>query len=127
MRATGLDNSPDLRLVRAVVDDYFQGLYHGDIEKLRGAFHQNARIVGYREGVYTDLARDQWLERVSSRPVPAKQGERFEMSIESIDLKGAVGVVKVRDFYTGLQFTDYLSVTKIDGRWHIMNKVFHHD
>ena len=127
MSATAPATSPELKLVRAVVDDYFQGLYHGDVEKLRSAFHQNARIVGYREGTYTDLARDQWLERVSSRPIPSEKGESFDMRIESIDLTGAVGVVKVRDLYTGLQFTDYLSVMKIEGRWLIMNKVFHHD
>jgi hypothetical protein len=127
MPTTGPDSSPDLSLVRTVIDNYFHGLYHGDNEKLRGAFHQNARLHGYRNGTYTDISLDQWLERVSARPIPAKSGERFDMTIESIDLTGAVGVVKVRDFYTGLQFTDYLSMIKIERGWVIMNKLFHHD
>jgi hypothetical protein len=118
---------PEVTLVKACVTDYFEGMYFRDVEKLSRAFHPDARLHGYRDGAWANLSVADWLSRVSSRPIPAANGEPFEMSIESIDLTGAVGSVKVRDLYMGLRFTDYLSIAKIDNRWQIINKTFHHD
>ena len=70
---------------------------------------------------------DEWLNKVAKRAIPAQNGEPFEMIIESIDLTGNVGNVKVRDLYMGLRFTDYLNMVKLEGRWQIVNKTFHHD
>lgn len=120
-------NDSELEMVRATISDYFEGMYHGDLVRLRRAFHPNARLYGYREGIFVELTLHEWLNRVSTRPIPAQNGEPFDMKIESIDLKGQVGNVKVRDLYMGLRFTDYLNVAKADGRWQIVNKAFHHD
>jgi hypothetical protein len=35
--------------------------------------------------------------------------------------------VKVADLYRGLRFTDYLSLTKADDEWMIVNKTYDHD
>ena len=114
-------------LVTATIQDYFEGMHNGDLVRLRRAFHPNAKLCGSRDGAFTELTLDQWLERVSKRLIPAQTGEPFDMAIESIDLAGDVGSVKVRDLYMGLRFTDYLNVAKVDGRWQIVHKAFHHD
>ena len=114
-------------LVKAAIQDYFEGMYHGDLTRLKKAFFPSAKLYGYRYGAFIELTLEHWLERISTRPIPAQTGEPFDMVIESIDLTGSVGNVKVRDLYMGLRFTDYLHVAKVDGRWQIVNKTFHHD
>ena len=122
-----LPSNPELSLVRAAVQDYFEGMYRGDVDRLSRAFHPNAMLYGYRDGTFTELHMDEWLDRVAKRSIPAQTGEPFDMTIESIDLTGNVGNVKVRDLYMGLRFTDYLNMVKFEGRWQIVNKTFHHD
>jgi len=118
---------PEVALVTACVTDYFEGMYYRDLAKLKRAFHESARLYGYRDGSFTMLPLVDWLSRVSSRAIPAESGELFEMSIESIDLTGDAGIVKVRDLYMGLRFTDYLSIIKFDNHWKIVSKVFYHE
>ncbi len=47
------------------------------------------------------------------------------MEIELIDIEGDAASVKVVDEFAGMRFSDYLSLLKIDGRWTIVNKVYH--
>ena len=122
-----LPSNPELSLVSTTVEDYFEGMYHGDMERLRRVFYPQAMLYGYRNGTFTVLKMDEWLDKVAKRPIPAQNGEPFDMTIESIDLTGNVGHVKVRDLYMGLKFTDYLNMVKFEGRWQIVNKTFHHD
>lgn len=127
MQSNELLTNPELQPVIAVIDHYFQGLYHGDLDRLRIAFHPKAKLYGYRDDKFSELDLDTWLAKVSTRPIPAKNGEPFEMKVESIDLSGKVGNVKVQDLYMGLRFTDYLNMVKVEERWQIINKTFHHD
>ena len=127
MHANELLNNPELEPVIAMIDNYFQGMYHGDQERLRIAFHANAKLYGYRDGAFIELGLDEWLDRISTRPIPAKNDEPFEMTIDTNDMTGKVGSVKARDLYMGLRFTDYLNIAKVEGCWQILNKTFHHD
>jgi hypothetical protein len=47
------------------------------------------------------------------------------MDIEITDIEGEAAFVKVADEFAGMRFSDYLSLLKIDGRWVIVNKLFH--
>jgi hypothetical protein len=49
------------------------------------------------------------------------------MKIVSLDITGNEAFVKVADLYLGFQFTDYLSLMKIEGVWVIVNKTFYHE
>lgn len=71
--------------------------------------------------------RAEFLAFVTSMPIPAENGEPYEMEVLSIDLTGTAGLLKVGVLYQGFRFTDYLSLLKIDDRFVIMNKVFRHE
>jgi hypothetical protein len=117
----------ELLSISETVQDYFEGMHFRDIDRLRKAFHPTACLYGYRNGEFTYLQLEQWLGRLESRPTPADVGECFDMKIVATDVTGQVASVKVRDLYRGLWFTDYLSLLKIENRWAIVNKTFHHD
>jgi protease I len=121
------EKASDMELMAETVQDYFDGLYHSDVEKLKSAFHPQAAVVGYFQGQFLFNTFEGFLEFVASTPAPSKSGEAYDMRIVSMDLMDTAGVVKVADLYLGLRFTDYLSMAKIDGRWVIINKNFYHE
>jgi hypothetical protein len=120
------DDSLDLQRIRQTVQLYFDGMYHSDVAKLKKAFHPTAALMGYFSGNLTHIPLEKWLEMVTARPSPAKNGEEYNMRLVSMDLTENVAMVKVRDLYLGLWFTDYLSLVKIEDQWLIVNKIFHH-
>ena len=102
-------------------------MHRRDMVRLRKAFHPDAFLFGHFHGVFKHLALDLWLTKIAAQPLPAEIGEVFDMHIVSMDVTGEMAAVKVVDFYHGLQFTDVLTMVKIDNRWLIVNRVFHHD
>jgi hypothetical protein len=120
------DDALDLPRIRQTVQLYFDGMYHSDVEKLKKAFHPSASLTGYFSGNLTHIPLEKWLEMVAARPSPAGNGEEYNMSLVSMDLTENVAMVKVKDLYLGLWFTDYLSMVKIADQWLIVNKIFHH-
>ncbi len=121
------DNTTDLQLIRQTVQLYFDGMYHSDVEKLKKAFHASAALMGYYDENLAHIPLENWLEMVKERPAPSKSGEEYDMKLVSMDVTENVASVKVRDFYMGLWFTDYLSLLKIEGEWVIVYKTFHHE
>ena len=118
----------ELNLIEGTVRDYFQGMYHSDVERLRKAFHKTAVLVGYFNGKFTRIPLEDWLGMIGKTPAPGDSGEPYDMNIVSADLKENVAVVKVADLYLGLRFTDYLTLMKLeDGGWKIVHKAFHHE
>lgn len=120
------DDTLDLQRIRQTVQLYFDGMFHSDVEKLKKAFHPTAALMGYFSGNLTHIPLEKWLEMVAARPSPAKNGEEYNMRLVSMDLTESVAMVKVKDLYLGLWFTDYLSLVKIGDQWRIVNKIFHH-
>ena len=117
----------DLDLISHTVQYYFDGMYHGDIELLKKAFHPDAFLFGHLRGEYMHFSAKDWFNIVKERPVPSKEGEEYDMRIVSTDVTEDAATVKVADLYMGLRFTDYLTLSKVDGEWVIINKAFHHD
>jgi len=121
------DIAADISAIQETVEHYFQGMYQGDTDRLKKAFHPGAQVIGHFQGHFALNTLEQFLGFVASAPVPAQTGEAYDMRIVSLDMTGeTVAVVKVADLYQGLRFTDYLSLLKVDGAWVIVNKTFYH-
>ncbi|MCA1438735.1 nuclear transport factor 2 family protein [Ensifer sp. IC4062] len=110
--------------ISAVVHLYVDGMAFANEAALRKAFHPNASIVGNYEGAIEWLTRDAFIAAIlkeGSAP-PEKQPL---MDVEVIHITGDAASVKVVDEFAGSRYTDYLSLLKVDGRWLIVNKVWH--
>ncbi|MBU2547277.1 MAG: nuclear transport factor 2 family protein [Proteobacteria bacterium] len=121
------DHAADLEQMASTIEDYFQGMYHSDAERLRKAFHPQAQVMGHFSDSLVVNTLEQFLKFVAKTPAPSAGGEAYDMRIVSMDRTGQAGVVKVADLYLGLRFTDYLSMLKIDGRWVIVHKTYFHE
>lgn len=113
----------DLRDVRHVIQLYIDGS-NGDADKLRAAFHPEARMFGHIDDNPTGSGPIaefiSWIEAN-----PGNAGPNYEASIRSIDIVGDAGVaIVVETDYIGHDFVDYFSLARIDGVWKISNKTY---
>jgi len=110
----------DHKTIEELLHNYFNGLYEGDIEKLRNIFHDDAWLKGnnFRK------SRDEWLEAVANRPIPKKEGMNYAFKVLSLDIEGDQAMAKVDVPLLAAHFIDFLGLLKEDGKWKIVNKMY---
>jgi hypothetical protein len=115
----------EIAAITATVQDYFDGLYDGDADKLARVFHPASSLTDLRaEGVKV-VQRDEWLAIIRSRVSARTQGLPRHDHIEMIDQSGpATALTKVKCALVPRFFTDYLAMAKVDGRWQVIQKVY---
>lgn len=112
----------DYDAIIAIIQHYIDGARSGRGSEMKPAFHDDATIYGY---VGPDLFAGpiQGLYDWNDENGPAKD---IESRIVSIDIVETVASVRLEsDNWTGHRFTDFFNLLKVDGKWKIMNKVFH--
>jgi putative lumazine-binding protein len=110
----------DLDVITALVQDYFEGLHHADINKLQRIFHPDAYLKA--PGLRRSVA--QWLNLVSQREVPAQQGAAFDYRLLSVDIVSEQAMVKLVCPLLGRTYIDFLGLLKENGQWLIVNKMY---
>jgi hypothetical protein len=119
---TGSDDIKEFEAIAQTVQHYIDGARAGRGAVMKVAFHKDAWIFGYaRDGLFTAPIQ-QLFDRVDKTgPAPETQAR-----IASIDIAKTVATVRLElDQWAGRRFTDFFTLLKIDGKWTIMNKVFH--
>jgi hypothetical protein len=115
----------DTKGITETVQLYLDGLYEGDTDKLAKAFHPTSSLASEDKGALTQLPREQWLERVRSRPSGKAQGLSRHDEIIQIDQSSPTSAfVKLKCQLPPRFFTDYLLLLKVDGRWQVAQKTF---
>lgn len=114
--------------VRRVLDDYFDGLYEGDTEKLSRIYHERGRLFCATDPDLVELDLPGYLELVKNRPSPASRGdERFDRILEVSVPSPTTAHARVECAYLPKRFTDDLTLVTVDGRWKIIAKVWHYE
>lgn len=112
--------------IEEVVQLYVDSMNESNSEKVKQAFHTNAKVAGYLHGDFMEMSVDDFSDFVASQqPSPKEKGENVIFEILSTEIEGATAIVKVRDKYLGITFLDTLSFIKIEGEWKLYNKLFH--
>jgi len=112
--------------IMKVVANYFDGIYDGNIEKLKGAFAKNVQLYGDVNGAEYAKTLDEYLEGVKNRKSPGELNEEKKMRILALEILGNVAVVKLHVPMLGYNYYDFLSLSMIDGTWKIVSKIFTH-
>lgn len=116
----------DKAQIENVVQLYVDSMDESNPDKVKQAFHINAKVVGYLHGDFMEMSVDDFSDFVASQqPSPKEKGENVVFEILSCEIEGATASVKVRDKYLGITFLDTLSFIKIDSEWKLYNKLFH--
>lgn len=113
--------------VEAVLNRYFDGLYHSDAETLRDVLHPRAHYVTVTDGSLTYHTVETYLPIVAARPSPASLGEVRADRVVSVDFAGPVTARANVECRIGPKlFTDFLTLIRDGGEWRIISKVFHY-
>ena len=116
----------DKEQIESVIQLYVDSMDESNPDKVKQAFHSNAKVVGYLHGDFLEMSVDDFAGFVASQqPSPKEKGENVVFEILSCDIEGATAAVKVRDKYLGITFLDTLSLIKVESGWKLYNKLFH--
>lgn len=111
--------------VTGVLETYFDGLYHADIERLGIAFHPKAIYATADETPLLYRTMDEYFPVVAKRVSPASRDESRRDVIESIEFAGKnTAFARVRCSIGTKDFIDFLTLVQTDGAWRIMAKIF---
>ncbi|MBU1311736.1 MAG: nuclear transport factor 2 family protein [Gammaproteobacteria bacterium] len=110
----------ELAAISTLLGHYFDGLHRADTALLSSIFDDAAQL--YAPGVRR--SKQQWLDLVANRPVPAALGHAFAYQILSIEQTGEQALAKVACPLLGRHFIDYLSLLKEQGQWRIVAKLY---
>ena len=120
-----MTSADDLDQIKALLQAYLDGLYHGDVARLEAAFHPVAHLISVEDGQVRAEPRDAWLARVRARRSTAEQGLSRHDAILSIDISGPeTAFAKVACAMPPRFFTDHLSCLKTAEGWRIVSKTF---
>jgi hypothetical protein len=112
----------DFDEITRLVGHYIAGARAGKGALMKPAFHEDATIFGY---VGEDLFAGpiQGLYDWNDANGPATD---IVTRIASIEIVETIASVRLEsDNWTGIRFTDFFNLLKVDGQWKIMNKIFH--
>jgi hypothetical protein len=110
--------------IQSTIANYVRGYLEADGDRLSQAFHPETRLHSASEkGELERTEMAGWLENLRTRKEKGDIREgRFEVAF--IDVSGDSAVAKVLLQLPKLQFTDYLSLLRIQGRWLITGKIY---
>jgi Putative lumazine-binding len=115
------------RSIERTLQDYFDGLYHSDTNRLRGVFHPRAVYASATDGEFVYRTMDEYFPIVDARPSPASRHEPRRDRVVSIEQVGPVtAVARVECAIGPKRFDDVLTLVRLDERWQIIAKVFHY-
>jgi hypothetical protein len=115
----------DYDAIRDVVQMCLDGEATGDVEKLRTAFHEDARMFGSLGGERYDVPVSELMEMAAKAPADTGQYRSRILSVQQTG-DAAVATVSEEGYWGTVSFIDYLSLARFNDRWKIVGKLFAH-
>lgn len=112
--------------ILSLLQRYFDALFTGNVEGLRALFHPQAMLVGKIRGLPFTKALEDYLAAVAARQSPQALGESFAMKVLALEVQHDIAYARVSCPMLGFDYTDFLSLIRLDGRWQISHKLFIH-
>jgi hypothetical protein len=119
-----MDDTMDHQQVQAVIQDYCDGIYTGNVALLRKAFDPRAALFGEVGGEVSHRPLDVYLDAVAARQSPQSLGEPFLMKTLGVEVRHRMACATVHCPILGHNYYDTLSLLRENGQWRIVNKTF---
>ena len=119
------DQAAERARVEAVIQLYFDGLFHSDTARLRRVFHPQALYASAGGGQLVLLSMEEYFPVVDRRASPASLGQARHDRIVRVEFAGphtALALVECR--IHPKHFMDVLTFVLLEGRWQLISKVF---
>ena len=111
--------------IERVVHLYIDGAAKGDADKLRQAFHEDARMFGSVGGNRIDVPIGQMIEMAVAGPMDS--GGNYDATIAAVEQVGDAATVRLEESgcWGTASFVDF-SLSRFESGWKIVNKTFAH-
>jgi hypothetical protein len=116
-------STQDFEDVVANVAKYVEGLRVGDIASLTQAFHKDAIMYGITNGELLGGPIKNLYDFVKKNG--AATDIKTRLDVLAITPTTAVVRVDMENDVIGADYTDFHTLIKLDGTWHIIAKVYH--
>lgn len=111
--------------ITTLLSDYFDVLYHCDLEKFDSAFHPQAVYATADEVPALIMNMSDYRKVIAKRGSPATRNESRHDVIDSIEVAGKnTASARVRCTVGEKSYVDFLTLIHIDGKWKVISKVF---
>ncbi|WP_212005914.1 nuclear transport factor 2 family protein [Chitinophaga sp. HK235] len=112
-----------LEISLVLENHYFNGIYTGDVNKLREIYYPGTLLFGDVKGQPYAKTLDQYLDGVQHRQSPKDSGKPFKGSILNIRTVNSIAIAEVKVKMYDFNYHEFLSFHKIDDKWVIVNKM----
>lgn len=109
--------------IEEVIQNYYQGYQKADISLIQKSFHPDTRLLSSSEGELDVTEMSNWLISLKERQLRGDIRTGF-LKILSIDETNQAATVKLKIRFPAFEFTDYLSLLKLKGKWIIVGKIY---
>ncbi|KAF7181305.1 hypothetical protein CNMCM7691_000523 [Aspergillus felis] len=102
---------------------YIDGMRRGDLAYTSKGFRETATVYGYIEGKFQEGSIGLILDYMKTQ----KEPPIFTANLSVIGMTPSTAIVKCEmDMVSPeYEYTDFMSLAKVDGKWQIVAKVFH--
>ncbi len=114
------DAKSDFQGVEKALRYYLDGGTNGERETVALAFHPQAELKFIRDGEYTELSLEGFLDRIKPGPKSDRQTR-----IRYIHVAGNAASAAVELEHPDALTVDFFNLLRVDGEWKIVNKIFH--
>jgi hypothetical protein len=108
---------------QALENNYFKGIYEGDVQLLQQVFHPGTLLFGDVKGQPYAKTLDVYLDGVTNRQSPKDSGKPFKGEILDIKVVNSIAMAEVMVKMYDFHYYEFLSFHKINGNWLIVNKM----
>jgi len=116
-------SATDSAAIAQLLDTYFKSIYTGDVALLRSTFHPGTLLFGDVKGQPYAKTLEQYLDGVANRQSPKDSGKPYKGEVVSVSAVNSIATARVRVRMYDFDYTDFLSLHKIDGHWLIVSKL----
>jgi hypothetical protein len=113
----------DKKAVAVPLENYFKAQATDNADLVRRAFHAEGKLMFISEGKFTQWSVEDFAKFFVGKPRPDEN--KRKRSFEILDVAGNVAIAKVTLDFPNINYTDYMTLLKIDGEWKIINKTFY--
>lgn len=119
-----MENQEDVAAItNAIENNYFKGIYEGDVRILGSIFYPGTLVYGDVKGQPYFKTVDLYLEGVQNRQSPKDSGKPYKGEILDIRVVNSIAVAEINLKMYDFNYRDFLSFHKINGKWLIVNKM----
>ncbi len=99
-----------------VMQQYIDGVYQGNVEKLRGFFHEKAVMNGYLGEQMLIGGPEPFFEDIGKNPSMSEAGAPYTGEITSIEITGDTASVTLKEtgFAGTFNFINYFHLIKVE-------------